>query len=138
VLLLLGGCANNTLIDRLEAIDAQPYLADAIAIAPYTETRLAPLVSMPDLTPSSVSLRHEQHKLDRLTVTALDKALSDKARQLRLLRDAMKNIEVADRATLRAAERLRDALAEERKWAEINDIKHTALEVLLGILLLIK
>jgi len=136
--LLLSGCASMDVGKRLDAINAQPYLADYIAVKPYQHVELAPLIKMQDTSASSLVLRHEQHKLDRETVRNLDSALAAKTKQLELLRDAMKNIEVADRATQRSKVHLEAALEQEQRTASINDLKHSLFEIILGVLFILK
>jgi len=134
---LMSGCANSNLRGELKSINSQPYIADSIEVHTYEPIELAPLTVV-DSNPSSLLRRHEQHKLDRQTIKDLDQALSLKSKQLKLLRTAMKNIEVADRATQRSNVYLKKALEEEQRASTFNTIKHTLFEVILSTLFLLK
>jgi len=134
--LLLNGCASGDLEKRLSAINSQPYLSDQVQTAEYQHVKLEPLTKY-DGSQASLIMRHKQHKADRLTVTHLDEAMAAKSREVAALKGAMKSIEVADRATLRANAYLEDGLEQERKAASFNDIKHTVFEAILGVALIV-
>lgn len=133
---LLVGCASDNLQERLKDIDDRPFIADSIVVVDHDPVKLAPLTKW-DGSQASTIMRHKQHKADRETVKAIDSALAAKNQEVRYLKQALRSVEIGERAMERANEHLKSGLERERKAAQFNDTMHRVFEAALGIALIV-